>query len=624
MENETGANGCVVLGQSEIRWRHGGEDSTGRALFAAADLSDMSDELAELGSSWPAVCDCGRERGHILRGLKLHSGMRALEVGAGCGGVSRTLAERCGALDALEPNPERARLAARRLSDIESARVLVGEVEDLPAELTYDLIVMIGVLEYVGGWRGVAERIEFLGRLAARLRPGGHIVCAIENRLGVGYFAGQPDDHSGQLFQGLEDHPRPFPARTFARQELESIFRSAGLHPTALGVFPDYRFPRMIYAPTLLQTPAASLAWRAPKFPSTPHPSHQTAAILDERRLWRSFVENGMGAEFPNSFLVVAGNDGEQQLWPEPQLAAFYSVGRRTQFATESRVVVSGDGIAVERRSFARRPSTSTELVQSYSTEPYQPGREFIDVLIDADDEELGQWLVRYREFLDRELARTPDTVAFDVWPDNLVLSGNELVVVDTEFAHRGMQREEVLWRALVLLAITLSARTVAARWVANTPRELVAELARLAGVTEEVPIDRVVRRQAELMAEIFGGEPGSEAFDEHLSNAQIALQQLLDRPISANVYDSRDAGAGMHDLLAQAQRDRDIALQRAEHAEAGTLAAVGERDAALEELLRFKREQPPEDGARSWSLPVPLRAVASELRRRGARRREP
>ena len=586
-----------MLGRSEIRWHHGGEDSTGRALFAATDLSDMSDELAELGSSWPAVCDCGRERGHILRGLDLHPGMRALEVGAGCGGVSRTLAERCGALDALEPNPERARLAARRLSDIDSARVLVGEVDDLPHEPTYDLIVMIGVLEYVGGWRGVAERVEFLGRLAARLRPGGHIVCAIENRLGVGYFAGQPEDHSGVLFQGLEDHPRPFPARTFARAELESIFRSAGLHPTSLGVFPDYRFPRMIFAPQLLHSEAASLAWRAPRFPSTPHPSHQTAAILDERRLWRSFVENGMGAEFPNSFLVVAGRDEEQQLWPEAQLATFYSGGRRTRFATESRVVAHGEQIVIERRSLDREANAdrapdpdrgvavSSELVQSYNTEPFQPGRELIDVLADADDEELSLWLTRYREFLDRELQRTPDAVAFDIWPDNLVCSGEELVVVDTELAHRGMRREEVLWRALVLLAIELSKRTVAARWAVDTPRKLVAELARMCGVTDDVPIDRVVQRQAELMAEIFGGEPGGELYASHYSDAQVALQQLLDRPISANVFDSRDAGAGMHDLLVRAQRERDLAQQRAEAAEVGGQVVLDERDAEIAEL---------------------------------------
>ena len=52
-----------------------------------------------------------------------------LEVGAGCGAVTRSLAERCGLVDALELNFDRARLAALRLADCENARVLAGDGE---------------------------------------------------------------------------------------------------------------------------------------------------------------------------------------------------------------------------------------------------------------------------------------------------------------------------------------------------------------------------------------------------------------------------------------------------------------------------------------------------------------
>ena len=91
-------------------------------------------------------------------------------------------------------------------------------------------------------------RVAFLRSVAQRLVPGGQVACAIENRLGVGYLAGGPDDHSGLLFQGIEDHPRPSTARTFSRTELEALFAAAGLHPETLGVFPDYRFPRLVFA----------------------------------------------------------------------------------------------------------------------------------------------------------------------------------------------------------------------------------------------------------------------------------------------------------------------------------------------------------------------------------------
>lgn len=548
-----GPDGCLVLSESAIAWAHGGEDATAAALAAASDLSDMSDELAELGASWPAAADCARERGHLLRPLDLAADARVLEVGAGCGGATRFLAERCALVDALEPNPVRARLAARRLHDIPTARVLIGEAADIPDEPAYDAIVLIGVLEYIGGWRDRDARVALLAALARRLRPGGHIVCGIENRFGVAYFAGQPDDHSGLLFQTVEDHPRPHPARTFSRAELQELFERAGLEPLLLGAFPDYRFPRLLFAPSLVDGPARPLAWRVPSFPTPPHPSHQAATVLDEGRVWRGLVESGMGAEFPNSFLVVAGAGEPQRLWPDDLLAVFYSAGRRRRFATESRVAGDTDRIVVRRRLLHPEERGESELVQRSGEHPLLEGPALIELLADAeDDAELGRLLRRFVGFAERELLAAGALVPFDLWPGNVLVVDGELEAVDHELSHRSMPAEVVLARALLLTGIELAERTPADRWPVATVRDLVLHLAGLAGAAPR--LDDAIRAQAELMAEIFGGDPGA---------GEQALRERLARPLSANVYGARDAGPGLARRLAEAERSH-VALEAA------------------------------------------------------------
>jgi SAM-dependent methyltransferase len=565
------------------RWQHGGEEDTARALDAAQDLSDMSDELAELGASGPAAFDCARERGHLLRVLDLRADMRVLEVGAGCGAVTRSLAERCGVVDALEPNPVRARLAERRLAGLESARVVVGEIDDIPAEPAYDLIVIVGVLEYVGGWRGHDERVRFLRDLASRLRPGGHIACAIENRLGVRYFAGHPDDHTGLLFQGPEDHPRPYPARTYARAELEALFASAGLHPTTLGVFPDYRLPRLVLSQALLESAARPLAWRVPRFPTPPHPNYASAAVMDEYRLWQGFVRNGIGMEFANSFLVLAGRDAAQTLWSLDLLAAFYSAGRRRRFATESRVVATAAGIELQRRPLGTG-DTSSDLVHRCDVEPYRDGTALIELLAEADDDELAAWLRRYRAQLDAELAAVDGDVPFDHWPGNVLVVDGELVPVDTEFALRGMDPRLVIWRGLLLTAFELAERTMPERWKSTTRAELIGELARAAGIDEPVPLAGTIALQAAVAAEIFGGEPGSEAWTQRREHEVAALASGLEQPLTA-----RD---GLGARLAEMQRCAE--QLEAEQRERARLAS---------QLATIER-------SKSWRLTAALRAA--------------
>ena len=49
--------------------------------------------------------------------------------------------------------------------------------------------------------------MEMLRRIAGHLAPGGKLVIAIENRLGLKYWAGCTEDHVGKYFESLENYP---------------------------------------------------------------------------------------------------------------------------------------------------------------------------------------------------------------------------------------------------------------------------------------------------------------------------------------------------------------------------------------------------------------------------------
>src|SRR5438132_6386209 len=157
-------DGCRVLGKTAGAFRDGAEEEVARLVEQATDLSSMSDELFAAATSWPQMYHLASSRANILRALDLPRSAAVLEVGAGCGAISRYLGETCDLVDAVEPSLERARVARRRTRDLRNVEVFVGDATHIPAEPAYDLVVVVGVLEYSGA--GAAEAGPYLAFLS--------------------------------------------------------------------------------------------------------------------------------------------------------------------------------------------------------------------------------------------------------------------------------------------------------------------------------------------------------------------------------------------------------------------------------------------------------------------------
>ena len=122
--------------------------------------------------------------------------------------------------------------------------------EDSVHTKVYDVITLIGVLEYAGCY--IHEKdpyVAFLLDVRQKLKKGGKIYIAIENRLGLKYFSGCKEDHLGVEFDGLEGYIGQNKARTFSYHELNRLFQHCGFEQIEFYYpYPDYKFPCEIYS----------------------------------------------------------------------------------------------------------------------------------------------------------------------------------------------------------------------------------------------------------------------------------------------------------------------------------------------------------------------------------------
>jgi SAM-dependent methyltransferase len=203
---------------------------------------------------------------HFLLNLGLSA--RILDIGCGWGPVVVQLArhyEEVHGVDANELTLRFVRLRARQegLDNLVLARVDPLEWSQLPYEdETFDLVVMNGVLEWIGAARyeespDVYQRKALL-EIRRVLKPKGLLYVGIENRFAYSSFLGAKS-HSGIPFADIL--PRPladlvcrmsgnsvgFRTYTYSLYGYRRIFSDCGYAVRqVLFPFPDYRFPNSI------------------------------------------------------------------------------------------------------------------------------------------------------------------------------------------------------------------------------------------------------------------------------------------------------------------------------------------------------------------------------------------
>ena len=253
-------------------------------------------------------------------------------------------------------------MAAARCADLPNVTVIADDLQGAEVEGPYDWVTFIGVLEYAAAYSEAEDPYQSYLQAAMRhLEPGGKLVVAIENQLGLKYFNACGEDHLGKPFMGIQDlYQRTGGPRTFGRQALSRVLARAGLPQQQwLYPYPDYKVPSIVLSDAALvhsDFQAHDLLLRS----DSEDYSDNRQRIFDEALVNRVLAQNGLLGDFSNSFLVVAQRP-EQQAWQPAAMAwTFAAVHRHRGMATETRFVPqSGGSIRVtKRRILPHEPST--------------------------------------------------------------------------------------------------------------------------------------------------------------------------------------------------------------------------------------------------------------------------
>jgi SAM-dependent methyltransferase len=263
-----------------------------------------------------------------------------LEVGSGCGALTGLLCKKLRSVVALEYSYQRGLVVAHRYRYFSNLEVVVGGIQEYQDERRFDYVTVIGVLEYAGVFYGGEKPFEsFLKRVYDLLKPGGSLLLAIENKIGLKYLAGAPEDHTGRIFESVYNYPYPSQVRTFSKQELTTLLQNAGFanlewcYP-----FPDYKLPYVVLSERAIPSKVDSL-WKLFSS-STGGFSHKT--VLVERWFAKTLAQAGLLGEFSNSFLVIASKTAiPNKLRCIRFSAARYE--RKPEFRTNLQICTDGD-----------------------------------------------------------------------------------------------------------------------------------------------------------------------------------------------------------------------------------------------------------------------------------------
>ncbi len=295
------------------------------AHYSGVDLysdGDVEDELLEIVQNyeekefnkiiaerkkWAMIYHLSHIRTNIVEWLPINKEQTVLEIGSGCGAITGILSNKAKKVTCIELSKKRSLVNAYRNKEKDNIEILLGNFQDIESNIVekYDYITLIGVFEYGESYIYSEKPYEtFLKIISEHLNENGKIIIAIENKLGLKYWAGCQEDHVGRYFEGIEDYTNTNGVKTFSKKELEEIIQKSGFkHYKFYYPYPDYKLPTNIYSDSYLPK-EGELNNNMRNF------DKERMIIFDETRVYNMIIKEELFPVYSNSYLVVLEKGG--------------------------------------------------------------------------------------------------------------------------------------------------------------------------------------------------------------------------------------------------------------------------------------------------------------------------
>lgn len=260
-------------------------------------------------NNWAIIYHLSHLRTNIIDWIPINKEQTVLELGAGCGAITGTLADKAKKVTCIELSKKRSLINAYRNKEKENIEILVGNFESIEKDIIekYDYITLIGVFEYGESYiSGEDHYKNFLKIIGKHLKENGKAIIAIENKLGLKYWAGCQEDHVSKYFEGIENYTSTKGVKTFSKKELETIIQSCGFNNYKFYYpYPDYKLATNIYSDNYLPK-KGELNNNMRNF------DRERIITFDETKVYDTIIEEGLFPIYSNSFLVFIEKAGNQ------------------------------------------------------------------------------------------------------------------------------------------------------------------------------------------------------------------------------------------------------------------------------------------------------------------------
>jgi 2-polyprenyl-3-methyl-5-hydroxy-6-metoxy-1,4-benzoquinol methylase len=330
----------------EIKYFDGAEAELLK-VYQSRNPSTRINEILSNNPSWPMIYHLSSKRGSLLDWYDFKPGSSVLEIGAGCGAITEALLKKDIMVTALEIDPMRALVNATRNKKSSNLEVIVENLQSFKPQKKFDYIVCIGVLEYSGKYISGSDPYgSFLNYMRSLLDDQGSLLLAIENKLGLKYIAGAPEDHTGEIFDSLNNYPNSIGIKTFSRNELCGLLTASGFSSSYFFFpHPDYKLPHCVFSDDLY--PGKGLEFPLGLLP-TPTPEKRLH-LFSEQTFAMTLETENLYPFFANSFLVEARATSEKR--SEQKLAYFGQVDRKDSMAITTTFVREKEGLKVKKKA---------------------------------------------------------------------------------------------------------------------------------------------------------------------------------------------------------------------------------------------------------------------------------
>ncbi len=226
-----------------------------------------------------------------------------LQVGGDLGELTQVFCNNCEKVVTIEQNIEKAKAIAKRYENRENLEIIVGNINDIILEERFSIITIIGNNPKIK----LKDNIQKLER---NLKENGKFIIAVDNKFGLRYFMGNPENILNKKFESLIGYNNePEKIESFTKSSLEQIFNSIGYKYTFYYPLPDYKMPNVIFSEK-----------QKAKYNSidkyNPYYKENSTIIANEIDVYREILKTDqqMFEFFTNSFLIILEKEKNEEL----------------------------------------------------------------------------------------------------------------------------------------------------------------------------------------------------------------------------------------------------------------------------------------------------------------------